>query len=68
MVATKVADYDVAVLYLEQNGYNLAQAVAAFLEDEAWEREHPVDARVKGKGKGVLRIRGWSGGAGRVRI
>ncbi|OIW33485.1 hypothetical protein CONLIGDRAFT_628391 [Coniochaeta ligniaria NRRL 30616] len=60
MVATKVADYDVAVLYLEQSGYNLAQAVAGFLEDEAWEREHPLEARKKGKG--VLRIAG--GGMG----
>lgn len=66
MVATKVADYDVAVLYLEQSGYDLAQAVARFLEDEAWEREHPLlDARIKGKGKAVLRMRG-GGGAPRV--
>lgn len=64
MVATKIADYDVAVLYLEQSAYNLAQAVARFLEDEAWEREHPLDARRRGKGKGVLRMGGaWTGQA-----
>ncbi|KAB5570683.1 hypothetical protein GE09DRAFT_1283739 [Coniochaeta sp. 2T2.1] len=54
MVATKIADYDVAVLYLEQNGYDLAGAVARFLEDEKWEAEHPMHG--KKKGKGVLRI------------
>jgi hypothetical protein len=65
MVATKIADYDVAVLYLEQNSYDLAQAVSRFLEDEAWERDHPLDAkRKKGKGKGVLRIGGGGGGGG----
>ncbi|KAJ9132666.1 Thiamine biosynthetic bifunctional enzyme [Coniochaeta hoffmannii] len=63
MVATKVADYDVAVLYLEQEGYNLAQAVARFLGDEEWERGHPLD-KGKRKGKGVLRL----GGGSRVRI
>ncbi|KAH8909646.1 hypothetical protein BR93DRAFT_924627 [Coniochaeta sp. PMI_546] len=61
MVATKIADYDVAVLYLEQTSYNLAEAVARFLEDEAWERDHPLDAK-KRKGKGVLRIGGGTGG------
>lgn len=56
MVATKIADYDVAILYLEQNGYDLAQAVSRFLEDEAWERDHPLEG--KKKGKGVSRIGG----------
>jgi hypothetical protein len=59
MVATKVADYDVAVLYLEQTGYDLARATARFLEDEEWERKHPMDKKGrKGKGKAVARLPG----------
>ncbi|KAK0621374.1 hypothetical protein B0T17DRAFT_608599 [Bombardia bombarda] len=60
MVATKVADYDVAVLYLEQAGYDMAKATEAYFADEQWERENPIDhhdrdSRLKGKGKG----KGW---------
>ncbi|KAK3380059.1 hypothetical protein B0T24DRAFT_520142 [Lasiosphaeria ovina] len=42
MVATKVADYDVAVLYLEQAGYDFHDATEAYFADEAWERDHPL--------------------------
>jgi len=41
MTSCKVADYDVATLYLEQAEYDLAAAVDAYVGDEAWEREHP---------------------------
>ena len=42
MVATKVADYEVAVLYLQAADYELEAAVGSFLEDERWEQEHPM--------------------------
>lgn len=41
MVMCKVADYDVAVFYLEQAAYDLNEAVEAYFADEAWERENP---------------------------
>jgi LysM repeat protein len=47
MVQCKVSEYDVAVLYLEQSEWYLDGAVEAYLEDERWEREHPL------KGVGV---------------
>lgn len=49
MVRCKVAEYDVAVLYLEGAGYDLEKAVERWGEDERWEREHPL---IGGKGKG----------------
>ncbi|OTB08045.1 hypothetical protein M426DRAFT_317556 [Hypoxylon sp. CI-4A] len=53
MVACKVHEYDVAVLYLEQAGYDLEMATEAFFADEEWERTHPVEA--VGRGKGVAK-------------
>ncbi|KAI1414649.1 hypothetical protein F5Y13DRAFT_178544 [Hypoxylon sp. FL1857] len=53
MVACKVHEYDVAVLYLDQAGYDLELATEAFFADEEWEQTHPVEA--KGRGKGVAR-------------
>ncbi|KAK6950082.1 hypothetical protein Daesc_008406 [Daldinia eschscholtzii] len=53
MVACKVHEYDVAVLYLEQAGYDLEMATEAFFADEEWERAHPVEAA--GRGKGIAR-------------
>lgn len=50
MVACKVHEYDVAVLYLEQAGYDLEMATEAFFADEEWERTHPVEATARGKG------------------
>ncbi|KAI1393465.1 uncharacterized protein F4822DRAFT_14015 [Hypoxylon trugodes] len=49
-VACKVHEYDVAVLYLEQAGYDLQLATEAFFADEEWERAHPVEAARRGKG------------------
>lgn len=43
--------YDVALLYLQQVDYDLDSAVQAFKEDERWEKDHPIEANVKGKGK-----------------
>lgn len=60
MVACKVAEYDVAVLYLEQSGGDLEQAVEAYFADEAWEREHPLEEDDDGGGGG-----GWRGRFGR---
>ncbi|KAK1765781.1 hypothetical protein QBC33DRAFT_543947 [Phialemonium atrogriseum] len=74
MVATKVPDYDVAVLYLEQAGHDLDAAVDAYFADEAWERENPnpdpVGGRSRGRGRGgVLGEIGswWAGQAGFLR-
>ncbi|KAI4869500.1 hypothetical protein F4820DRAFT_406802 [Hypoxylon rubiginosum] len=53
MVACKVHEYDVAVLYLEQASYDLEMATEAFFADEEWERTHPVEAT--GRGKGVAK-------------
>ncbi|KUI65720.1 hypothetical protein VM1G_01123 [Cytospora mali] len=61
MVGCKCADYDVAELYLGQSGYDLDAAVAKYLDDERWEREHPLEGG-KGKGKGKGKSRGTGGG------
>ncbi|KAM0278086.1 hypothetical protein ACHAQH_005377 [Verticillium albo-atrum] len=55
MVTCKVADYDVATLYLEQAGYDLRRAVENWEGDAAWERAHPKE----GKGKGPAAKGGW---------
>lgn len=67
MVATKVADYDVALLYMEQAGDDLDAALEAYFADEAWERENPLEGSAGGgssrlgKGKRVLRSGGpWA--------
>lgn len=51
MVACKVAEYDVALLYLKQVEYDLELAIEVYKDDEKWEKEHPIEASVKGKGK-----------------
>ncbi|KAK1827930.1 thiamine biosynthetic bifunctional enzyme [Podospora conica] len=54
MVACKVSEYDEAVFYLEQTGYDFPAAVEAFFADDAWEREHPLangDKRSPGRRK-----------------
>ncbi|KAF0327573.1 hypothetical protein GQ607_005117 [Colletotrichum asianum] len=66
MTGCKVSDYDVAVLYLEQAGYDLEQAMEAFAADEAWERVHPVqEGGRRGKDKSAPKNRGpfWRGSA-----
>jgi hypothetical protein len=35
--------YDVALLYLKQVDYDLGAAIAAYKDDEIWEREHPME-------------------------
>ncbi|KAL9040222.1 MAG: hypothetical protein Q9180_002047 [Flavoplaca navasiana] len=49
MVTCKVSDYNVAVLYLEQAKYELDAAVEAYLADEQWERDHPIQTCSKSK-------------------
>ncbi|KAI0128634.1 hypothetical protein BJ170DRAFT_622418 [Xylariales sp. AK1849] len=49
MVACKVSEYDVAVLYLEQANYDLETATEAYVDDEEWEASHPVEGSVRGK-------------------
>ncbi|KAL8865786.1 MAG: hypothetical protein Q9174_006696, partial [Haloplaca sp. 1 TL-2023] len=47
MVACKVSDYDIAVLYCTQAKYDLDAAIEAFMADEKWEREHPMQSSSK---------------------
>ncbi|KAM7192536.1 hypothetical protein V8F33_008297 [Rhypophila sp. PSN 637] len=61
MVTCKVHDYDVAVLYLEQAGYDIEAATEAYFADEAWERDHPFPA---GQGNASSSSR-ETGGAGK---
>lgn len=55
MTSCKVSDYDVALLYLEQSGYDLDGATQSYFDDEAWERQH---ARENQKAKGKQKNRG----------
>lgn len=66
MVGCKVAEYDVAVLYLRQTDYDLDLAIKAYKADEQWEKEHPMEATKKGKSKAtqVPGKRRWFGGSG----
>ncbi len=41
MTSCKVANYDIAQLYLEQASYDLAMAIETFVADDAWEKAHP---------------------------
>lgn len=41
--------YDIALLYLNQANYDVDSAVEAYLSDEKWEREHPMESSSKGK-------------------
>lgn len=41
MTSCKVADYDIAQLYLEQASYDLGMAIETFVADDAWEKAHP---------------------------
>ena len=41
--------YDMALLYLQQANYDLDRAVEVYLEDEKWEKEHPIEGSSKGK-------------------
>ncbi|KAH7328515.1 hypothetical protein B0I35DRAFT_403869 [Stachybotrys elegans] len=60
MTSCKVADYDVAQLYLEQTSYDLDAAVDAYLADEAWEREQS-SSNEGGKKTGKNRGPFWRG-------
>ncbi|KAL2259967.1 hypothetical protein VTK26DRAFT_6179 [Humicola hyalothermophila] len=62
MVACKEPDYDVAVVYLEEVGYDVGVAVRRYAEDERWVREHPCPSPL-----GLERKRGrksWMNGGG----
>jgi hypothetical protein len=41
----------VALLYLKQADYDLEAAIEAYKDDERWEKEHPLEASLEGKGK-----------------
>ncbi|KAI9646225.1 hypothetical protein NHQ30_005665 [Ciborinia camelliae] len=56
MVGCKVAEYDIAVLYLEQSNYDLELAMGVYKDDERWENENPILDRGKGKGRTKLDV------------
>lgn len=41
MTSCKIVQYDIALLYLEQSGYDLGAAVDSYLEDDVWEKNNP---------------------------
>jgi len=60
MVACKVSDYDIAVLYLGQFDYILEAAIKAYKDDGKWEQEHPLVGSGKGKRHNIgKRFLGW---------
>ena len=66
--STSCLRYDVATLYLQQTDWDFDAAVEAYREDERWEKEHPMQAREKGKkakGVGMRRFVGSSANAAR---
>jgi hypothetical protein len=66
MIGCKVAEYDVALLYLQQADYDLDRAVVNFKADESWEKEHPLEAARRGKSKASQSTgrRKWFGSSG----
>ncbi|KAK4242578.1 hypothetical protein C8A03DRAFT_11226 [Achaetomium macrosporum] len=64
MVACKEADYDTAVVYLEESRYDFAEAIRRYWDDVAWERAHPLESHTMGKWKGRGRKKGLSLGSG----
>ena len=56
MVTCKVPEYDVAVLYLQQAEWDMDKATEAWMEDERWEKEHPLhpDAKAAANGKSSM--------------
>ncbi|EMC92018.1 hypothetical protein BAUCODRAFT_38035 [Baudoinia panamericana UAMH 10762] len=56
MTTCKVAEYDVALLYLQQADWELDLAIDAFREDERWEKEHPLSKADAKKGKMAQRV------------
>lgn len=50
MTSCKIHEYDVAVLYLEQEGWDFEGARERWVADERWERENPMMGKGKGKG------------------
>lgn len=47
MTKCKIHEYDVAVLYLEQEEWDFGRASDKFLADEQWERDHPMKGKQK---------------------
>ncbi|KAI9721715.1 MAG: hypothetical protein M1812_002050 [Candelaria pacifica] len=54
MVACKVSEYNLALIYLTQTAYDLDLAISAYKADEKWEKDNPLDQAAnnsKGKNK-----------------
>ncbi|KAI9791386.1 MAG: hypothetical protein M1816_003953 [Peltula sp. TS41687] len=65
MVACKVAEYELALVYLKQADYDLNRAIERFMEDERWEREHPLKSAASGMNKGKNKGKTTGSGSGR---
>jgi hypothetical protein len=53
--------YDIALLYVEQSGYDLEAAIEAYKDDERWEKDHPMEAKGKGKTRQSVGRRRFTG-------
>jgi hypothetical protein len=56
-----VSSYDVALLYLEQVDYHLEAAIEAYIDEEQWEKDHPMQDNVKGKTGSQIGKRRYTG-------
>ncbi|KJZ74097.1 hypothetical protein HIM_06546 [Hirsutella minnesotensis 3608] len=64
MTTCKVSDYDIALLYLEQSGYDLGAAVESYIEDDIWEGSHPkqkIGSKATAKGNVMSNRLRWPG-------
>lgn len=48
-VACKVAEYDVALMYLKNADWDLDSAIDAYRDDDQWEKDHPLQAQEHAK-------------------
>ncbi|KAI9834018.1 MAG: hypothetical protein M1826_005923 [Phylliscum demangeonii] len=65
MRSCKMADYDLALAYLQQANLDADEAIAAIAADDAWERDHPLPSSgLRLAGRPALRqlpVQGWWG-------
>jgi hypothetical protein len=51
----------VALLYLSAVDYDLEAAIESYKDDERWEKEHPMEAKGKGKSRQSVGRRRFTG-------
>ncbi|EQL01358.1 Peptidoglycan-binding lysin domain protein [Ophiocordyceps sinensis CO18] len=63
MTLSKVPEYDIALMYLEQSEYDLGAAIKSHLDDDAWEEQCQTAARKGRQGRRRDQRRGllWRG-------